>query len=303
MTVGLDLGASEFRCLRREQQQLVGRRVPASYALIRTSPAHLRLLEQSEAKFAKCGEYLVPIGESVAEWAELLRIPALDLLPGGQLPATEPVARQLLSVLLDAVLPPATDRTEICCLTLPGEHTVAHTATSREYEFFTHLVRLRGYQPQLTGQALALILAELGQRSFSGLGISLGKQTCDVSLAHNGREFARCVTSCDWPANGATEMLDGPVLCETLTELLTDVRDELLRNGALSSIRQPINLVVGGAIVQRVDFAAIWDTAWKRAGWPLAVAHRAFAKNPQYAVARGCLIQAELERQAARGAA
>ncbi|MBM4075733.1 MAG: hypothetical protein FJ267_08840, partial [Planctomycetes bacterium] len=117
MTIGLDLGSTQFRSLRLFDSELIGRQCRAIYASMPDSASHRRLLDQSNARYACCGGDLVLFGDQAIEWGEILNLHIVSLLPGGRVPQSDPVARQILALMLDAVLPQATELGEICCMT------------------------------------------------------------------------------------------------------------------------------------------------------------------------------------------
>ena len=192
MSVGLDLGTTEFRSIRDSGGDLIARRCRASYLVVKDTPGHRRLLEHAQARHGTCGDDLVVFGDDAVECAAMLDLPVVPLLHDGCLPHGDPVARQILALMVESVLPAAGSGGPICCLTVPGGYALDGDNQSLDVRFLKQLVALRGYQPQLISSALAIVLAELSDASFSGLGISLGATNCEIGVIHCGRELARC---------------------------------------------------------------------------------------------------------------
>jgi hypothetical protein len=193
MTIALDIGAHRVRSLRKQNGRLIGRSVRTAYA---DTPRHRRLLDGGRVGFATCDRQLVLIGDDAVDYARVFREPVQAALPGGKLPQESPLARQVLATIIGAVLPRADRRDEVCCLTLPGGTTSSQPAA----EFLTRLLKLAGYAPVVTRAGLGLILAELSHTSFTGAAVCLGAATCELTVAHRGREIAT-VSVCrggDW---------------------------------------------------------------------------------------------------------
>ncbi|OYW13601.1 MAG: hypothetical protein B7Z55_16545, partial [Planctomycetales bacterium 12-60-4] len=190
MSIGLDLGSTQFRSLRLHGDRLIGRSCLAQVLSVPDTPAHRRLLDNDGVNYADSHGTLNVMGDAAGEWSRLMSLPARRLLIDGQLPHEDPIARQILSMMVDAVLPLARTPGETCCLTIPGE--LLPVQSSPERDFFLRLVRLRGYTPIVAGQGHSIVLAELEDASLSGLGISLGASISEFSLCRSGREIARC---------------------------------------------------------------------------------------------------------------
>ncbi len=192
MTIALDIGCYGLRSLRREGDRLIARSSRSFYSVLPDSDSHRELMKQAQIPYGICESDLVLIGDAAVDYAELFQVRAQRLLPGGIIPQADPLARQILASLAEALLPEPTDPGELCCLTLPGNNSGRTPSRNRELEFFTRVVRLRGYTPQILSSGMAVVLAELAQENFTGIGISFGSATCEVSLAHCGIEIAHC---------------------------------------------------------------------------------------------------------------
>src|SRR5690606_15312409 len=75
---------------------------------------------------------------------------------------------------------------EVCGLSVPGGDRAGA-------EFLTRIVRLQGYRPVLLHAGTAVVLAELVNDAFTGVGVSLGAGSCDVSVVRRATELAHVV--------------------------------------------------------------------------------------------------------------
>ena len=222
MSVGLDIGASQIRCLRRRDAQLVGRSARAQFTALPDAPEYRALLAAGQIPFAVCDEALTIVGDNAAEYSNLFHVRPQSLLPQGRLPTNDPVARQSLAALVDALLGEPDQPGEMCGVTLPGGESFRSLATSSELEFFSRLIRLRGFSPQVLSAGLSVVLAELSRHSFSGLGLSFGAATSELVVAHRGIEMAMCSV----PQGG--DWLDEQIAKEFGDTLLDDVGEPIL---------------------------------------------------------------------------
>jgi hypothetical protein len=335
MSCALDIQARQFSSLRRQSQRLVGRTCPAVYITVPPADAERRLLERAGIPYALCDGSAVIIGRPADELAPLLHVPRLPILPAGQLPAEDPLSRQLAAALIDALLP-ATTTGEICCLALPRTAGGPRRHRSPEWQFFSRLVRMRGCEPLLVDRSQALVVAELGRRGFTGLGLLIDASTSEMVLAHQGTVLVHAVVprGGDWideqlarkterivwdmEGNGYVDVdavarwkaQSAPSLMfpqNDEAQLLAYLYQQLLENlvGAfaarcrecaeIATLRGPLPLVCWGAPTLAIGFVPVAADLLDRGGLPLDVGDMRVVAEPTYTIARGCLILAELE--------
>jgi hypothetical protein len=278
---------------------------------------------------------LVLLGDDAVEYARLFHEPIRRGLPDGKLPANDPLARQVVATITDAVLPRASVADEICCLTVPG----GVDPDSHEAAFFARLVRLAGYTPAIVRAGLGLILAELRTASFTGVGMSFGAATSELTIAHRGRQVASLAIGRggDWIDAQLAEQegcflwdsagqrcLDLPGIARSKAEhneslaaptsdrgralaaLYGRLIEELCQHAAgilqriplMGMLPRPLPLVVGGGAAGIPGFAEILDRRLRSAPLPIALEPARLVFDTEYTVARGCLIRAELEAEA-----
>lgn len=193
MTIALDPGSHGFRSLRQQGNQLVGRSCRSIYAVIPDNVARRRWLENARIPHLATDGFLVLPGDAADEAAKLFVTASTDLLLSGEVPSSDPIARQALSALIDGLLPVSRDPVEICCFAQPGHHfgdSRQGGAGDIRRQFFARLIRLRGYEPLPLNPATALVLAGLAQTRFTGLGLALGASGADIALVHRGNQIA-----------------------------------------------------------------------------------------------------------------
>jgi len=201
MNVALDLGVYEFRTLRREHKRLTAHRFRPVYIVIADNSHNQQTLDQLHIPCARCDNGLVVLGEPAVRVSRLLRQPYHEMLPAGRIDRNDPLTRQLLSTLIDNMLPLPESEQDICCVRLPqpgGQ--LRQIANPREVDaadnkLLTHLVSLRGYTPRTLSSGMAVVLAEMVSTSFTGLGLDIGATSTHAVLSFQGRELAASTTA------------------------------------------------------------------------------------------------------------
>ena len=315
MTIGLDLGSHRFRSIRHDSKKLIARSCPAVFATLADTPPHRRLLHQSGTRFATCADHLLLAGDAANEWSAMLNLPLFPLLKGGRVPTSDVIARQILTLMIDAMLPVPESPGGHCCLTIPGGQADGFVE-QRDADFFQQMVSLRGYRPHIVSATQALVLAELHEASFTGIAISFGHTTSEFGVVHCGREIARCVIADGTSSFEVAQTFGieeaGAVLAAASIErsygrFFSDIVDEARirfeREGTLKTLPQPLPVICTGGITESTTFLPMLQKIWDETGWQVSTLPIRAASDPVFAVARGCLIQAELERPGERRAA
>ncbi|MCA9026094.1 MAG: hypothetical protein KDA86_12875 [Planctomycetaceae bacterium] len=334
MTIALDLGTRHIRSLRREEGRLFGRTNLAEYIALPDTPGHRRLLERAASSFGRCEDSLLVIGEASVELAETLQLPTIPLMPKGRLPVDDPLARQVLASLVDAVMPAARSKGQPCWMTIPGA--IFEESESPERIFFSQLVRLKGFEPLVVSSGRSVILAELGANGFTGLGFDFGAGATRASLAYHGEEIAcsvlnkgghwidmRLADSEDsvlydsqgnryldfsaitrWKESKLVSVLNplsereqrlSLLYEELIGEMLAQLRADVVKQTSIAQLPQPLPLVCSGGVSRVSGFAGLVEEMLRDTMFPLEISHVRCATEADYTVARGSLILAELE--------
>ena len=90
MSVGLDIAASQIRCLRYRNEQLVGRSARAIFTPLPDAPEYRALLAAGQIPFAVCDEALTILGDNAGEYSNLFHVRPQSLLPQGRCRRTTP---------------------------------------------------------------------------------------------------------------------------------------------------------------------------------------------------------------------
>ncbi len=186
MSIALDIGSHRVSSLRFDGERLVARDRRCVFAVLPDTAAHQQLLAQAHVDSAVCDDGLLLLGDAAWDNAELFHVHARSLLTNGALPEHDPVSRQLMATLIEAVLPKASVPGELCALTTPGSGGSRNEAARSDLDFFNRIVRLQGYEPMLVPTPSALTLAELANQGFTGIAVVCGASCCEAAVVHRG---------------------------------------------------------------------------------------------------------------------
>lgn len=344
MSVGLDIGSSRIRSVRRRGEQLIGRNAPAQFAALPDASNYRSLLEAGHIPFAVCDGALTILGDNAAAFASLFHVRPQTLMPQGRLPMNDPVARQSLAALVEALLGEPDQPGEICGVTLPGGEVFQSSAVCHELEYLSRLIRLRGFSPMVLSAGMAVILSAGVHDSFTAIGLSFGAATSELVVVHRGVERAiysiprggnwmderiaehfqltQCTESGErfFDLNQAAAYRQAFVgnlrqpgtdeerfLCDLhfyLTDsLIRGAANEFSCNLPVLKVPQPLPAIVIGGVARVRGFEDLLRHTFTAARFPLSISDVRIATHDDYTVARGCLINAELEAETQAAAA
>ncbi|MFV0444733.1 MAG: hypothetical protein ACK5Q5_14270 [Planctomycetaceae bacterium] len=336
MGIGLDLGATHFRTLRRDQHQLIARKTPTAYTAVQASADHAHLLQRAHLQAAPADHALLVAGTEAELVAMTMNQPLVPLLMDGRLPANDPIARQVAAERVASILEMHADQpVPICTAVLPGDAPQGEPTR----EFFRQLISLHGCRPRFISATQAIALAELGNSSFAGVILSFGATGASLALMERGEIQAFVDVPCggDWIDRRLAQELrqftfdrdghryldtvavsrwkqapdrslaadintDNQLLrktyAEVLTALLARFRRTVIREGVNGPRKTPLSLICHGGCTQISGFLPQWEQFWKQAEIDLVVAPARLARDDQWTIARGCLIHSELAHDA-----
>lgn len=331
MTIALDIGTSRLRSLRRVGFELVGRSVPASFALVADDPIARDLLTRAELPFATGDGELALIGDAGLEHARAFRSIPNRLLNEGQVPRDDPPARHLLETLVESILPKPIQLGDLCSILMtPSSY---HDRDSRA--FLTRLVQARGYDPIVISPSLAVVHATLAEEDFSGIGFTLGAGGCSISLVHRGRELlwesvgrgtdwidhqiARSTETFTYDSSGRkfldletvrrereqmSESIAAPSgdFAQEVTAGYRDIIEEVLQRFIARLTHERLTpyalesvMSCGGGGVRTPGFDAFLTNLIRDIDFPVPLRPLQMAAIDDYLIARGALIYAEVE--------
>jgi hypothetical protein len=340
MTIALDCGAYELRSLRNEGTRLVARRCRTVASIMPDNPARRRWLTSANMAYLVAEEHLILPGDAGIEGESVAGAIPRELLPGGRLPDSDPVARQTIAALVDGLLPWSSRPREICCFTHPQRIATTNPddePTDDRYEFISRLIRLRGYEPVAVNSGTALVLSGLASSGFTGVGLTLGASGCEAAVVHRGNEIAagrielgghwideqvarqlRLVrrdpagydvldleaargqkehVSLESPAGDVGELV-ADLYRRLLDELALLLSDVLNSQAQIANLPQPLPVICCGGPAKIGGFRQRLLKALEAEQFPVRLAELNLAGDMHTAIARGCLIRAEIEQAA-----
>lgn len=333
--VCLDLGTSEFRSLRRRAACVAGRKSPALYVSFPSDQTDVSLLRQLRVETIRCQDSLVVVGAAAQDLACSLRIPSIPLLIDGLVPTEDPLGRQLISAVIESILPGNGDGAS-CGLVSRG---AVDFEQKPDLQLYAQILRLKGYNPEPVSSAAAVAFAELGSEQFTGLcmdwgasGASLGAFRLSETLVEshfvNGgnlidervakirnrfrfdQEGNRYLDThgieawkrsfgirIDRPRTDDEKLL-AEIYREQLLTIMLRFKTAVHGSSAMWLYSQPVKLVCAGGCTRISGFAELTAQILSEIEFPISIHEIQVCTADSFRTVRGAMVLTELERQA-----
>ncbi len=332
MAIGFDVGTYNLVCGRRSES---GNEVKCA----REVNAFIELnLEDHNRSFFNVLRGKVPLiekgekgyifGQAAIDMA--LTLPKLELkrpMSDGCLNPREKDAFKILQLMCHSMIGKNVNDKEVLYYCVPANAVNAETDANFHRDvladvFKSYKVEGKTLQPHHINEAMALIYAELGEKQFSGIGISFGAgmvNYCHAIYATEVSSFS-IVNAGDWidsqaakatgetPVfiNKAKQKIDLTAEPTNFVERAIKAQYRLMVDNTVANIKkaiqgsgdkihseQPIDVVVAGGTASPNGFVEMVKEAILAAKLPLPIGEIRRPDDHLYAVARGCLVAAE----------
>lgn len=334
--VCLDLGTSEFRSLRRRTACIAGRKSPAVYVSFPSTHSDVNLLRQLRMETIRCDDSLIVVGAAAQELACSLRIPTIPLLIDGLVPTDDPLGRQLISAVIESILP-GTGNGENCGLI---SRAAIDFEQKPDLQLFAQILRLKGFNPEPVSSAAAVAFAELGDDQFTGLvmdwgasGASLGAYRYSETLVEShfvnggnlidervakirnrfrfdqeGNRYLDTQAIEAWMRSFGVridrprtddEKLLAEIFREQLLTILLRFRTAVNSSSSVWRFSTPVKLVCAGGCTRISGFAELTAQILSEIDFPIAISEIQVCTADSFRSVRGAMICTELDRQAA----
>jgi hypothetical protein len=333
MMVCLDFGTTEFRSLRRHSACLTGRKSPAVYVSLPTDATDQNLLKQMRIPVIRSDDSLVVLGAAASDLAKSMRIPCVPLLIDGLVPTNDPLGRQLISTVLDSILPAPGDATPCGLIS----RSAVDFEQTTDLQLFAQLLLLKGYTPVLATSASAVVFAELGNDQFTGIVLDwgasgaslgayrLGETLVESNLVNGGNLIDERIATVrqrfSWDREGhryldtqaieawkksATIRIDHPrsddekllaeIYREQLMIILLRFRAAINASPAAWLYSSPVKMVCSGGCTRVGGFLTLLAGLVQELDLPVSLSEIEICAPDSFRSARGAMIQMELDR-------
>ncbi len=326
--IGLDVGTCNIVMAQNKGNRISISKQQNAFFAIPQSKFTRQILQKNEIVFFEHNKLFYIVGDSAENFANMFNANTMRPMEKGLLTFKEDEGVAIIQAIIKTLVQRPKRLGEIVCFSVPGEpvrdgETVS-TVSGHETVIRMYLESL-GYLAMPINEALAVVMAEMGEENFTGIGISMGGGMCNVCLAYmsvpvltfsiqkGGDAIDESVSrEVGLPATKVKGIKEAGINLSALpknkvelalqmyyTDLINTIVKTIERVVASSNkipkISEPLPVVVSGGTASPKGFKERFEVALRGIRLPFDIASVRIARDPLYTTAKGALVMAMSE--------
>jgi len=319
---GLDCGTGNF--LAADENGINLQR--NAFITLDSETTNVRQLKLMHVPFIQAGKRLHIVGKKAYEYAQIFNNKELRRpMASGLLNPTEQDAFPILKEIIKELLGVGSG---VVVYSVPGRPIDRVQEIEYHEDVLKSIVDSLGYEARSLNEGVALAYTGLADDELTGIAISLGAGMCNVAIMYQGMSALTFSTSKagDWiDENVARDTGISKAKAQYLKEdggysligneersmeqqaiktyyealvryLLANIAKQF-ESTSMPNFPKPVPIVLGGGTAMVKGFLEVFREQFKQKDFPINISEIRIVKEPLTAVARGCLIEAQLEEE------
>jgi len=323
---GVDIGTMFVKCAQKEGEEIVFRSQRNAFFEVEHTDFTKKILDSSKVKYIIKEDNLYVVGDEALEFANMFNKETRRPLSKGVISPTEKEALPMIELLIKSVVGEPTYKGEIVYFSVPGEPLDADFNVLYHIKMVEGFLKTLGYTPKPINEGHAIILSELAEEDFTGMGLSFGGGMVNVclsfmsvpifkfSVAKAGdwidQQVAMAVdetssrvssvkeSSLDLSKQGdlsKTESALSIYYNHLIEYVIENIKQEITKARRLPRIAKPISIILSGGTSLPTGFSNRFRQILERLKLPIPVGSVRMASQPLRSVARGALVAASAD--------
>lgn len=320
---GLDIGTSFIECAEKKGEKIVFKRERNAFFEIEHTDFTKRMLAKSKVKYIQKENKLYVVGDEAIKFANMFNRDTRRPLSRGVISPSEKEALPMIELLIKSVVGEPKYKGEIVYYSVPGEPVDADFDIVYHQNVLSEMLKRLDYAPKPINEGLAVVLSELEEEKFTGIGLSFGGGMVNVCLSClSVPVFTFSVAKAgDWIDQQAARAIDERAtrVCAIkesaldLTEkmpfskveqalsiyynhlieyVLAHIKRAFEETKKMPRIDKPVTIILSGGTALPRGFSERFRQLLKKADFPLEVGKIKMAVQLLFSVAKGALIAA-----------
>jgi len=325
--VGLDVGTTHIIVAQNEKNHINTVKQLNAFFTIPKSKFARSILAKKDVLFFEQDNLFYIIGNSSEGFANMFNTDTRRSIKKGILSADEQEGITVIQAIVQSVIQKPRQFGETLCFTIPGEPLEGTGSVVYHESIIKRFLGTMGYFPISINEAMAIVMSELSDNDYTGIGISMGGGMCNICLSY--LSFPVITYSLQMAGDYVDSMVGESVgepatrikrIKEDELDLLTEPNDRILMalhifyenliknlldslKRVLSStdkipmISNPIPIVLSGGTSMPNGCKEMFEKELKNYDLPVAISSVMLAEDPLNTTAKGALIMAMTEAQ------
>jgi len=323
MGKGLDIGTSFVECAEKKGEKIIFKRQRNAFFEIEYTDFTKRMLAKSKVKYIQKENKLYIVGDEAIKFANMFNRDTRRPLSRGVISPSEKEALPMIGLLIKSVVGAPKYEGEIIYYSVPGEPVDADFDIVYHQNVLSEMLKRLDYTPKSINEGLAIVLSELEEEKFTGIGLSFGGGMVNVCLSClSVPVFTFSIAKAgDWIDQQVARAIDEratrvcaikeSTLDLTKKEHLSKVEQALSiyynhlieyvishiksvfeETKKMPRIEKPITIILSGGTALPRGFLERFKQLLRKTDFPLGVGEIKMASQPLFSVAKGALIAA-----------
>jgi len=287
---------------------------------------NVRQLKNMNVPYIQAGNRLHIVGRKAYEYAQIFNNKDLRRpMAQGMLSPTEQDALPILKEIIRELLGKSNEK-DLVIYSVPGNPIDKEKSVEYHEDVLRTIIESLGYRARSLNEAVALAYIGLVDYELTGISISLGSGMCNVGIMYAGMSVLTFSTTKggDWidenvARDTGTSKAKAQYIKENGEYSIVGNKDRTMEQSAIKTYYEalirylianvakqfestdtpnfpkPIPIVLGGGTSMVDGFLEVFEEQFTQKGFPIEISKIEIVDEPLTAVARGCLIEAELE--------
>ncbi len=323
---GLDIGTANIVSAKQNEQSGVTIHMERNAFIDITSDVHSkRMLTQLNVPYVLHNNKLVILGDAAFELSNIFGREMRRPMKDGLISPSEVDALPMIRLIIEKVLGEPQGDGEPVYFSVPAPSVDRQNNIIYHQGLFEGMLRKLGYAPNAMNEGHAVVLAELQEQDFTGIGISCGGGMVNVCVCY------KTIPAISFSISRAGDWIDqnvGNVLGVSATKaaflkeqgvdlasprnredeaiviyyrnlinyILENIRMKFETSADIPEFRNPVEIVCSGGTSMIEGFETVFGEELEKVQFPLKVSLVRRASDPLQSVAKGCLIAAAMSQ-------
>jgi hypothetical protein len=326
---GVDIGTAFIKCAEKRGESIVFQSQRNAFFEIEHSDFTKKILDNSKVEYIVKGGQLYIVGDAAMQFANMFGRETRRPLSQGVISPTEQEALPMVELLMKHVVGKPAHKDQVVYYSVPGEPLDADFNIIYHEKMIDQFLRSLGYLPKAINEGQAVILSELAEEDFTGIGLSLGGGMVNFclsflsvpvfafSLTKGGDWIDRQValatnetssrislikeSSLDLTKTARVSKVESAlsVYYNHLIEYVVDnMKAEVIKYERVSQTSKPLTVILSGGTALPPGFAGRFQEILEQHSFPLVIGSVRPAGQPLRSVAKGALVAASAHETA-----
>ena len=325
--VGLDIGTTHIVMAQNEKNYINSVKQLNAFFTVPKSKFAQSILTKNEVLFYEQNELFYIFGYSADNFANMFTTNTRRSIKEGILSADEKEGLTVIQAIIQSLIQKPKQFGETICFAVPGEPLHGTGSVVYHEAMIKQFLGGMGYSPMCINEGMAIVISELSDSDYTGIGISIGGGMCNICLSYlsypvityslqmagdyidsmSGMSVGEPATKIKSIKENELDLSKTPkdrivtALHIFYDDIINKLIESLLRvlssTDQMPMISSPVPIVLSGGSAMPNGFKEKFDKALKNYSLPIEISSVRLAKDPLNTTSKGALIMAMTEEK------